>query len=179
MAKKSTKKSKSLSPLQIVALAVIVIGAFFVVCIYQKQAQIGLGTPQVMKKFVITKMYNIIEERQALMARANSMFQISSNESFGEFLVDKAGMSLYASSEDTSESSSCYNDCAYAWRPVWTQGTIIFGEGVDGELDIMERSDGPWQVTYNGQPLYYYIGDEQPGHTEGNGIEGIWSLVRP
>jgi len=35
------------------------------------------------------------------------------------------------------------------------------------------------QVTYNGIPLYYYSKDTKPGDTTGEGVGGIWHVVKP
>jgi predicted lipoprotein with Yx(FWY)xxD motif len=44
------------------------------------------------------------------------------------------------------------------------------------------RSDGTQQVTYNGHPLYLYVGDQKPGDTNGEGITafgGGWFALSP
>ena len=41
------------------------------------------------------------------------------------------------------------------------------------------RSDGKKQVTYNGHPLYTFIGDSSPGDTSGQGVNAFGGqLVR-
>ena len=38
------------------------------------------------------------------------------------------------------------------------------------------------QVTYNGHPLYYFVGDTKPGDTTGEGINafgGGWDVLSP
>jgi predicted lipoprotein with Yx(FWY)xxD motif len=37
-------------------------------------------------------------------------------------------------------------------------------------LGTTKRSDGKPQVTYNGHPLYLYVGDQKAGDTSGQGI---------
>jgi predicted lipoprotein with Yx(FWY)xxD motif len=44
------------------------------------------------------------------------------------------------------------------------------------------RSDGNPQVTYNGHPLYLYIGDQKAGDTTGQGINAFgaaWFALSP
>jgi hypothetical protein len=44
------------------------------------------------------------------------------------------------------------------------------------------RSDGTNQVTYNGHPLYTFMGDHQAGDTNGQGLVafgGSWSALSP
>jgi len=42
------------------------------------------------------------------------------------------------------------------------------------------RSDGTTQATYDGHPVYIYIGDTAPGMAKGNGLNlsgGVWHEV--
>jgi hypothetical protein len=44
------------------------------------------------------------------------------------------------------------------------------------------RSDGNLQVAYNGHPLYTYVGDQQAGQSNGQGITafgGSWFTLDP
>ena len=44
------------------------------------------------------------------------------------------------------------------------------------------REDGSHQVTYNGHPLYTFMGDKKAGDSKGQGINrfgGLWYLVAP
>lgn len=161
------------------ALLMIAFGVIFISYVYQEQQRIGLGTPIVMERYVITKMYNIAEERNAMMLRASSMILLGENEDLGSFLTDKRGMTLYTSTNDKPGITNCHDECTDTWKVLWTKGSIAFGEGVNGELGIIERTDGPWQVTYNNQPLYFYTEDKQPGDTNGNGVDDVWFVAKP
>ena len=49
-----------------------------------------------------------------------------------------------------------------------------------GQARHDQRSDGSAQATYNGHPLYTYIGDTSPGQAKGNGLNlsgGVWHEV--
>ena len=46
-----------------------------------------------------------------------------------------------------------------------------------GKIATITRTDGTTQATYNGHPLYTYIGDHGPGTASGNNINlngGLW-----
>jgi predicted lipoprotein with Yx(FWY)xxD motif len=59
-------------------------------------------------------------------------------------------------------------------------GPVHAGSGVTGTLGVITRSDGTKQATWNGHPLYTYIGDTSPGQAKGNGLNlsgGVWHEV--
>ena len=52
--------------------------------------------------------------------------------------------------------------------------------GVTGTISTIKRTDGTTQATYDGHPLYTYIGDNAPGQDGGNNINlngGLWHDV--
>lgn len=93
-------------------------------------------------------------------------------------LTNAKGFTLYWFGPDTSTSSKCNATCAKYWPPV--KGPVTAGTGVTGKLGTIKRSDGSLQATYNGHPLYTYVGDTAPGQTKGNGLKlsgGVWHEV--
>jgi predicted lipoprotein with Yx(FWY)xxD motif len=93
-------------------------------------------------------------------------------------LTDARGFTLYWFAPDTATSSACYGSCAAYWPPV--TGTPSEGLGVSGMLATITRSDGTTQITYNGHPLYTYVGDTAPGQAFGNNRNingGLWHEV--
>jgi predicted lipoprotein with Yx(FWY)xxD motif len=101
--------------------------------------------------------------------------------SAGKFLVGAGGRAIYLWDADKSSMSTCTGACAQAWPPVLTKGTPKGTGGVKAsELGTSKRSDGTTQVTYNGHPLYYYVGDTTAGSTTGQGSTSFgapWWLV--
>ena len=88
------------------------------------------------------------------------------------------GRTLYLFAPDTPTRSACYGTCAAYWPPV--TGPLTAGPGVTGKLSTITRSDGSVQATYDGHPLYTYIGDSAPGQANGNGLNlngGLWHEV--
>jgi predicted lipoprotein with Yx(FWY)xxD motif len=93
-------------------------------------------------------------------------------------LTDARGLTLYWFAPDTSTKSACYGSCAAYWPPV--TGTPSAGPGVTGTLGTINRTDGTKQATYDGHPLYTYVGDSAPGTASGNNINlngGLWHDV--
>jgi len=97
----------------------------------------------------------------------------------GTILTDPDGNTLYIFANDTPGESVCYDQCATNWPPFIAEEPLSLPDGVPGELGLIERTDGTMQVTYNDQPLYFFIGDEQPGDTNGQNVGEIWFVVNP
>jgi len=93
-------------------------------------------------------------------------------------LTNAKGLTLYWFAPDTPTRSACNGTCAGYWPPV--TGTPSAGPGVTGKLGTIRRTDGTTQVTYNGHPLYTYVGDTAPGQAFGNNLNlngGLWHEV--
>jgi predicted lipoprotein with Yx(FWY)xxD motif len=58
-------------------------------------------------------------------------------------------------------------------------GTPSGSAGLGGGVSVTTRADGSLQVTFDGHPLYHFSGDQQPGDTRGDGLNGIWHAVHP
>jgi len=94
-------------------------------------------------------------------------------------VTNAKGFTLYLFAPDTPTKSVCNGACASYWPPVL--GAQKAGPGVTGKLGTIKRADGSIQATYNGHPLYLYIGDSGPGQNNGNNINlngGFWYEVK-
>jgi|HubBroStandDraft_1064217.scaffolds.fasta_scaffold42581_2 predicted lipoprotein with Yx(FWY)xxD motif len=93
-------------------------------------------------------------------------------------LTDAKGLTLYSFAPDSPGKSACYGDCATYWPPVL--GDPSAGPGVTGTLGTITRNGGAVQATYDGHPLYTYVGDSAPGQDGGNNLNlngGLWHIV--
>jgi predicted lipoprotein with Yx(FWY)xxD motif len=93
-------------------------------------------------------------------------------------VTNAKGLTLYWFVPDTATTSKCNGSCATFWPPV--KGPAIAGAGVTGTLATITRADGSVQATYNGHPLYTYVGDHAPGQATGDGLNvngGVWHEV--
>jgi predicted lipoprotein with Yx(FWY)xxD motif len=92
--------------------------------------------------------------------------------SLGPVLVDGSGRTLYLFEKDTNTASTCDGECATFWPPLVTTGKPLAGDGaLASKLGTTERTDGKTEVSYNGHPLYYYVGDTKAGDTTGQGLD--------
>jgi predicted lipoprotein with Yx(FWY)xxD motif len=92
-------------------------------------------------------------------------------------LTDAKGLTLYSFAPDTSTKSNCNGSCAQNWPPVTGPATAA---GVTGTFATLTRSDGTVQCTFDGHPLYTFVGDTAPGQAKGNGLNafgGVWHEV--
>ena len=95
-------------------------------------------------------------------------------------LTDASGLTLYWFAPDTPATSKCTGSCTAYWPPV--TGNPQAGPGVTGKLGTIKRSGGGLQATYDGHPLYTYVGDNGPGQANGDRLNlngGLWYEVRP
>jgi predicted lipoprotein with Yx(FWY)xxD motif len=99
----------------------------------------------------------------------------------GKILVNSKGQTLYLFQADKGSASTCDGACANVWPPVITKGAPIASAGLSGaKLGTTKRSDGTTEVTYNGHPLYTFVGDSSPGATTGEGNQGFgaeWDVL--
>ena len=106
------------------------------------------------------------------------------SSSFGSVLFDGRGRALYAFTRDRRGGASrCYGACAQKWPVYFAGGRLVAGKGVKRSLvGTTRRRDGRRQITYNGRPLYYYVGDKSAGQVSCQNVAefgGTWLVVRP
>jgi predicted lipoprotein with Yx(FWY)xxD motif len=92
-------------------------------------------------------------------------------------LTNSKGLTVYWFAPDTPSKSNCNGACAQSWPPVKGPATA---PGVKGKFGTIKRADGSVQATYNGHPLYTFVGDTAPGQAKGNGLDafgGLWHEV--
>lgn len=113
-------------------------------------------------------------------APTGATVQTKHDPKLGTILAGAKGLTLYHFTKDTTPGkSACYEACAKAWPPLTTTGTPALASGVPGDLGTITRTDGTKQVTYNGLPLYYFAKDGDAGDTYGQGVGGVWFVVKP
>ena len=103
--------------------------------------------------------------------------------SLGTFLVDGQGRSLYLFEADKPNVSNCPSGCLSIWPGFSAKVKPSAGGGVSAaKLGTAKAADGTTLVTYNGHPLYYYVADQKPGDTTGQGLDQFgakWYVVKP
>jgi predicted lipoprotein with Yx(FWY)xxD motif len=101
---------------------------------------------------------------------------------FGKMIFDSERQAIYIFEKDPKGDTACYDECAEAWPPVFTEGDPVAGKGIDASLlGTVTRRDGKLQVTYADQPLYYYA-HEEPGEVRCHNVNlngGLWWVIGP
>jgi len=102
---------------------------------------------------------------------------MTNDSTLGTYLTGQNGLTLYIFLADSPNVSACTSSqCLANWSPlaVSSGATITGPTGATGTWATITRSDGIVQVTYNQQPLYYYMGDAAAGDTKGQGTNNKW-----
>lgn len=108
--------------------------------------------------------------KNAAVARAD-------NPNFeGDYLVDPSGRTLYTTT------ATCDETCRATWPGYVSEAPVADGELGTIPVTITLEEGGEitlYHYTWNGEELYYYIEDTRPGDVKGDGLGGVWSVVRP
>lgn len=94
----------------------------------------------------------------------------------GAYLAGPNGMTLYVFDKDTVGVSNCSGSCATLWPPYVTTAAPAT---LPANVTTLTRTDGSVQFAYKGLPIYYYTPDKQPGDVTGDGVGGVWHLIKP
>lgn len=119
--------------------------------------------------------------QSAIPAPAPPLTLTLASSRYGRILADASGRALYLFDADRTPTSTCNTTCASAWPPFLTSQEPAVGPDLDQALvSTTTRNDGSKQVTYNGHPLYYYVGDPKPGDVNCQAVSefgGGWFVV--
>ncbi|MEM9673876.1 MAG: hypothetical protein AAF992_14895 [Bacteroidota bacterium] len=136
---------------QYLTLFVAIVGGFLISC-QDDDTSDGLVTPQI---------------------------QLAVSDTFGQYLTDQNGHTLYFFTQDVNGNSVCNDGCTGAW-PVFFTETITVEEGLEEtDFGTITREDGERQSTYKGWPLYRFQGDSQPNEINGDGQNNHWFVAKP
>ena len=113
---------------------------------------------------------------------ANSAISVQQT-SLGKTLTDANGRTLYLFAADKPNVSTL----SAAGRAFWPPFTATIkpsatGGAIAGDIGTVTGATGTAQVTYNGHPLYYFVGDHSPGQTTGQALNQFgarWYVLSP
>jgi predicted lipoprotein with Yx(FWY)xxD motif len=118
---------------------------------------------------------------QAKKERTGTVVHVDDSE-FGTMIYGPRNQAIYIFQRDSKGKTNCYGECAAAWPPVITRGEPRAQGGAKQPLlGTVKRRDGSLQVTYAGQPLYFYA-NEGPGQVRCHNVDlngGLWWVIGP
>ncbi len=100
----------------------------------------------------------------------------------GTVLTNAQGRTIYWFAIDTPTASKCTGTCLQYWPPVIGAPTAAAGTSLPKGFGTITGTNGQVQATYNGHPLYTYMGDTAAGQVTGNGLNlsgGLWWAMTP
>lgn len=102
----------------------------------------------------------------------------------GTVLVNGQGRTLYIFEPDKHAKVTCVGGCASVWPPLKLTGAKAQTAGQLKAALVSSDPDpaGGRVITYNGWPLYLYVGDSQAGTASGQALNssgGLWYVITP
>lgn len=103
----------------------------------------------------------------------------------GQVLVNGQGHTLYVFIPDHHVRVTCTGSCAQLWPPdklTGSQKPVASGAVKSSLLSSDTDPEGGRVVTYDGWPLYTYVGDSSSGAATGQALEtsgGLWYVISP
>jgi predicted lipoprotein with Yx(FWY)xxD motif/plastocyanin len=103
---------------------------------------------------------------------------IASDPKLGSYLVDAKGMTLYYFTQDTINNSTAVGANLTAW-PLFNPASFVVPSSLNAsDFGTTTRPDGLKTATYKGWPLYYFVKDAAPGDIKGEGLGGVWFVIK-
>lgn len=106
------------------------------------------------------------------VSQASPSVNLENSSALGSYLANATGFTLYTFGGDVpnSNASSCTSSCAASWPPFYA-ANLTLSPGLNASnFGTITRIGGMKQLTYNGWPLYLFVGDHAAGQINGNGV---------
>ena len=105
----------------------------------------------------------------------NAALATKISPSLGQYLTEPNGQALYTYGGDSSGVSNCTGSCLASWPAYQDKGST---SGLPSGVSTIKRTDnGEIQYTYQGMPLYTFVGDSGSKVT-GNGVSNF-TVAKP
>jgi predicted lipoprotein with Yx(FWY)xxD motif len=140
-----------------------------------KQTTLRWATMLALSIFLITA----CDDEDEATAPAALGIELRTSATFGSYLTDTNGKSLYFFASDADGASACSGNCATIWPPYYLESTTIPAGLLAGDFGFITRADGKKQTTYKGWPLYYFSSDAAANEIKGDGASNVWFVAKP
>jgi predicted lipoprotein with Yx(FWY)xxD motif len=102
---------------------------------------------------------------------------IVQHSDLGWVMAKADGHVVYTYAKDSKNGApTCTGSCASVWAPVTGMPKSGPADNFPGAFGVVTGAGGRKVISYNGYPLYTYIG-AAPLSTKGNGIDGVWHVI--
>ncbi len=103
---------------------------------------------------------------------------IVQHSNLGWVMAKAAGYVVYTYAKDSKDGApTCTGSCASVWAPVTGMPKAGPADTFPGSFGVVTGAGGQKVITYNGYPLYTYVG-APPLSTKGNGLDGAWHVIK-
>jgi predicted lipoprotein with Yx(FWY)xxD motif len=100
------------------------------------------------------------------------------HSSLGWVMAKADDVVVYTFAKDTKGGApQCTGSCASVWAPVTGMPKAGPADTFPGTFGLVTGAGGQKQITYDGYPLYVYVGAPALS-TKGDGIDGVWHVVK-
>ena len=106
----------------------------------------------------------------------DNIYLVKSDSAKGSYVTDFAGMTVYTFDKDSTGVSACNATCTQTWKP-YSSGATAQKQFPD-HITVIKRSDNSDQFAWDGKPLYYFAGDQNQGDIKGDGVGGVWHIIK-
>lgn len=90
-----------------------------------------------------------------------------------KILTNSEGMTLYTFDIDSLGQSNCDEGCLRIWPAHLTDDP----SNVEAPFSTIAHSAGEFHILLDGQPLYTFFGDKNPGDIKGDNLNGVWHII--
>jgi predicted lipoprotein with Yx(FWY)xxD motif len=103
---------------------------------------------------------------------------IVQHSNLGWVMAKADGYVVYTYAKDSKDGApTCTGSCASVWAPVTGMPKAGPADNFPGSFGVVTGAGGTKVITYNGYPLYTYVGASTLS-TKGNGIDGEWHVIK-
>jgi predicted lipoprotein with Yx(FWY)xxD motif len=103
---------------------------------------------------------------------------IVQHSNLGWVMAKADGYVVYTYAKDSKNGApTCTGSCASVWAPVTGVPKAGPADNFPGTFGVVTGAGGNKVITYNGYPLYTYVGAPVLS-TKGNGIDGVWHVIK-
>ncbi len=93
-------------------------------------------------------------------------------------LANTFKQTLYTFDMDADGQSACNAKCAEVWPPITLTAEEVTALTGHPTLGAITRASGLQQLTHRGQPVYLFHLDRAIGDIKGDGVGGVWHIIK-